>query len=155
METKENKGVTLIALAVTIIVMLILAGVTISALAGNSGITTKAKQAKMLSEAKTEEEAIRLVVTYTNMQKNIGEENIIYLGEPLHDKDLVSGNEEKFRKCIDYYFLTQLVPAINRNAMCNADYISGMRDGMEMFLAVANAYDNRMKRITELKGELK
>ena len=95
METKENKGVTLIALAVTIIVMLILAGVTISALAGNSGITTKAKQAKMLSEAKTEEEAIRLVVTYTNMQKNIGEENIIYLGEPLHDKDLVSGNQWK------------------------------------------------------------
>lgn len=43
METKENKGVKLIALAVTIIVMLILAGVTISALAGNSGITTKAK----------------------------------------------------------------------------------------------------------------
>ena len=95
METKENKGVTLIALAVTIIVMLILAGVTISALTGNSGITTKAKQAKMLSEAKTEEEAIRLVVTYTNMQKNIGEENIIYLGEPLHDKDLVSGNQWK------------------------------------------------------------
>lgn len=28
METKENKGVTLIALAVTIIVMLILAGIT-------------------------------------------------------------------------------------------------------------------------------
>ena len=55
METKENKGVTLIALAVTIIVMLILAGVTISTLTGNSGITTKAKQAKMLSEAKTEE----------------------------------------------------------------------------------------------------
>ena len=38
METKENKGVTLIALAVTIIVMLILAGVTISALTGNSGL---------------------------------------------------------------------------------------------------------------------
>ena len=95
METKENKGVTLIALAVTIIVMLILAGVTISALTGNSGITTKSKQAKMLSEAKTEEEAIRLVVTYTNMQKNIGEENIIYLGEPLHDKDLVSGDKWK------------------------------------------------------------
>ena len=55
--------------------MLILAGVTISALAGNSGITTKAKQAKMLSEAKTEEEAIRLVVTYTNMQKNFDDEN--------------------------------------------------------------------------------
>ena len=29
------------------------------------------------------------------MQKNIGEENIIYLGEPLHDKDLVSGDKWK------------------------------------------------------------
>ena len=46
MRTKENKGVTLIALAVTIIVMLILAGVTISTLTGNSGITTNASKAK-------------------------------------------------------------------------------------------------------------
>lgn len=30
----------------------------------------------MLSKAKTEEEAIKLVVTYTNMQKNIGKYNI-------------------------------------------------------------------------------
>ena len=49
METKENKGVTLIALAVTIIVMLILAGVTISTLTGNSGITTNASKAKTKS----------------------------------------------------------------------------------------------------------
>ena len=47
MKTKENKGVTLIALAVTIIIMLILAGVTISALTGNSGITTNAKRPEM------------------------------------------------------------------------------------------------------------
>ena len=46
MKTKENRGVTLIALAVTIIIMLILAGVTISALTGNSGITTNAKKAR-------------------------------------------------------------------------------------------------------------
>lgn len=46
MKTKENKGVTLIALAVTIIIMLILAGVTISALTGNSGITKNAKKAR-------------------------------------------------------------------------------------------------------------
>ena len=50
MRTKENKGVTLIALAVTIIVMLILAGVTISILTGNSGITSNASQAKMMNE---------------------------------------------------------------------------------------------------------
>ena len=46
---KRGNGVTLIALAVTIIVMLILAGVTISTLTGNSGITTNASKAKTKS----------------------------------------------------------------------------------------------------------
>ena len=38
MKTKENKGITLIALVITIIVLLILAGVTIATLVGNNGI---------------------------------------------------------------------------------------------------------------------
>ena len=38
---KNQNGVTLIALAVTIIVMLILAGATMSMLTGNSGIMKK------------------------------------------------------------------------------------------------------------------
>ena len=38
----KNKGVTLIALAVTIVVMLILAGVTISVLNGENGIVKQA-----------------------------------------------------------------------------------------------------------------
>ena len=45
----RGNGVTLIALAVTIIVILILAGVTISTLTGNSGITTNASKAKTKS----------------------------------------------------------------------------------------------------------
>ena len=43
---KENKGITLIALIVTIIVLLILAGVSIAMLTGNNGILTQAKLAK-------------------------------------------------------------------------------------------------------------
>ena len=39
----KNKGVTLIALAVTIVVMLILAGVTISVLNGENGIVKQAQ----------------------------------------------------------------------------------------------------------------
>ena len=46
---KRENGVTLIALAVTIIIMLILAGATISILTGNSGITTNASKAKTKS----------------------------------------------------------------------------------------------------------
>ena len=43
---KENKGITLIALVITIIVLLILAGVSIATLTGENGILTKANEAK-------------------------------------------------------------------------------------------------------------
>ena len=43
---KNNKGITLIALVITIVVLLILAGVTIAALSGDNGILTRAKEAK-------------------------------------------------------------------------------------------------------------
>ena len=42
---KEKKGITLIALIVTIVVLIILAGITISAIMGNNGIITKAQYA--------------------------------------------------------------------------------------------------------------
>ena len=43
---KNTKGITLIALVVTIIVLLILAGVSIAMLTGNNGILTQGKRAK-------------------------------------------------------------------------------------------------------------
>ena len=46
---RRERGITTIGLVVTIIVMLILAGVTISMLTGNSGITTNASKAKTKS----------------------------------------------------------------------------------------------------------
>ena len=60
MKTKENKGVTLIALAVTIIVMLILAGVTISTLTGNSGVTSNASLSKIMNELSKYKEEVEL-----------------------------------------------------------------------------------------------
>ena len=42
---KEQKGVTLIALVITIIVLLILAGVSIAFLTGDNGIITKSTKA--------------------------------------------------------------------------------------------------------------
>ncbi len=43
---KENKGITLIALVVTIIILIILAGVSISTLTGQNGIIDNASKAK-------------------------------------------------------------------------------------------------------------
>ncbi len=42
---KSNKGITLVALVITIIVLLILAGVSISLVVGDNGIMTRAKDA--------------------------------------------------------------------------------------------------------------
>ena len=54
---KREKGITLIALVITIIVLLILAGVSIAMLTGDNGIITQAKLAKeKTEEAKIKEE---------------------------------------------------------------------------------------------------
>ena len=43
---KKQKGITLVSLVITIIVLIILAGISIHALVGQSGIITRAQQAK-------------------------------------------------------------------------------------------------------------
>ncbi|CDC31317.1 unknown [Clostridium sp. CAG:508] len=54
---KQEKGITLIALVVTIVVLLILAGVSVNALFGNSGIIEKAKEAQnAMTKAKENDE---------------------------------------------------------------------------------------------------
>lgn len=59
----ENRGITLIALVITIIVLLILAGVSIAMLTGQNGILTQAQNAKQANEASTQEEKLKLAVT--------------------------------------------------------------------------------------------
>ena len=57
-KTRTNKGITLIALVITIIVLLILAGVSIAMLTGDNGILTQAQNAKnRTAEAEAEERA--------------------------------------------------------------------------------------------------
>ena len=57
---KQTKGITLIALVITIIVLLILAGVTIVTLTGDNGLLQKANEAKQANENSTLEEKIKL-----------------------------------------------------------------------------------------------
>ena len=57
---EENTGITLIALVVTIIVLLILAGVSISMLTGQNGILNRAAEAKEKTEVAQEDESQKL-----------------------------------------------------------------------------------------------
>ena len=57
LKIKQEKGITLIALVVTIVVLLILAGVSISLVLNNNGVISKAKDAKnQYAEAQTNDE---------------------------------------------------------------------------------------------------
>lgn len=57
---KKEKGITLIALVVTIVVLLILAGVSISMLTGENGIITQAQNAKLTTERSSLREQLQL-----------------------------------------------------------------------------------------------
>ena len=65
MKTKEMKGITLVALVVTIVVLLILAGVSINTVLGDDGIIKKAKEeAEATKQTSAKEEMNRLVLEY-------------------------------------------------------------------------------------------
>ena len=59
---KSRNGITLIALVITIIVLLILAGISISMLAGDNGILQRATDAKTNTEKANEKEQIQMEV---------------------------------------------------------------------------------------------
>lgn len=82
----QNKGITLIALVITIIVLLILAGVSIATLTGENGILTKVNDAKREAEKAEAREKIQLEMLASvdetgkynfnkaleNLEKNLG-----------------------------------------------------------------------------------
>ena len=67
---KEN-GITLVALVITIIVLLILAGVSIALVVGDNGVLSNAKKAKYDSVAAEEKEQVNLAYT-SALTKNLG-----------------------------------------------------------------------------------
>ena len=69
---KDTKGITLIALVITIIVLLILAGVSIAMLTGQNGILTQAQNSKTTTEYKSAEEKVKLAIMAARSQSETG-----------------------------------------------------------------------------------
>ena len=92
---KSSKGITLVALVITIIILLILAGISISALT-NTGIFGKAKDAKSKSELADAQEKITLLEhewqmeSASNTNATLGE----FLAEKVKDKTIDSYEAE-------------------------------------------------------------
>ena len=113
---KKNKGITLIALVITIVILLILLGIVIIALNGNNGLITKTKQIKekyLISEAK-EKLITKLMRFQTEIINNEGKNasledlnKLINTNSKYYDKeieDIKEKEENKVIKISGYYF---------------------------------------------------
>lgn len=87
---KKRKGITLIALVVTIVVLLILAGISISMLTGENGILTNTSSAKIQTELANYKEQVDLYKTQKVMENiefneqslTVGKDSLNYNTKP-------------------------------------------------------------------------
>ncbi len=89
MNRKKNNGITLIALVITIVVLLILAGVSIATLTGENGILTRANEAKEATEQAKKDE-LEMLNDLNNIMENYTETTEGFDGE-VNSPKLSSG----------------------------------------------------------------
>ena len=91
---KERNGITLIALVITIIVLLILAGVSIAMLTGQNGILTQAQSAKTTTENKSAEEKVKLSVMSARTRSETASLELDKLKEEITNQGGTATNNE-------------------------------------------------------------
>ena len=99
---QNNKGITLIALVVTIVVLLILAGITITALFGDNGLITRAK----IADQKTQEGAQNDISAIEDLGAQV---NTIVNGQTI--ESLMARASNKNETVLDKYGNKIRVPA--------------------------------------------
>ena len=91
---KKERGITLVALVVTIVVLLILAGVSISMVLGNNGIVTKAKETQTAQDKAYAEDVIESglkavqIEVLSNTLPTGKTANVAYVVEKINDSAL-------------------------------------------------------------------
>ena len=104
---RNQKGITLIALVITIIVLLILAGVSIAMLTGQNGILTRANDSKIATVEGQVRDAVAIAVSDYRIQKynqtnpSITAANIMpnvqeTMGDDKYTVAAVSGEAQQF-----------------------------------------------------------
>ena len=89
----RNKGITLIALVITIVILIILAGISINLILGNNGILKKATQSKETMKEAEFTEDVDLIASEYLLESNLDNEDAYAkLKKALEDKGYVVGN---------------------------------------------------------------
>ena len=97
---KQEKGITLIALVITIIVLLILAGIAISMLSGDNSIIRKAGDATIDTNHASVWEAINVEYSSYQIDKTVGYKNTNFI-DHLKDREIIKDTEEEGKYLID------------------------------------------------------
>lgn len=127
LKVKNERAITLIALVITIIVLLILAGVTIATLTGENGILTQAQQAKQSYEKATNLEEIKLRIAENKVNGNnsasaisdIFEEALGTLGENPSEEDIKKLIEDLNSKSSEIGESTKIIEISTEEEMRN------------------------------------
>lgn len=130
MKQLKNKGITLIALVITIIVLLILVAVSIATLTGENGILNKAMRASEESKIERYKEEINLIIIDEIAERKIKSKTealIVSLENKIKEKEWVEGT----KKCNEEGIEQQPVEENNR-------LIVNTKDGYEIIIEVDN-----------------
>ena len=105
---ENKKGITLIALVVTIVVLLILAGVSLNLLIGNNGIITRARQAKISNDLSSYKEQLAMFIAdkkaenpeFYESSLTAGKNNLYYNTKTSEDektiKDIINDVKDEY-----------------------------------------------------------
>ena len=88
---KKQKGITLIALVVTIVILLILSGISLNIVLSNNGIITKAQEAKTLNSHSTVLESLQIENSSYETEYELGDTEVDF-ETYLKNKGIIDGN---------------------------------------------------------------
>ena len=122
---RNNKGITLVALVVTIIVLIILATITVTIVVGENGLINRAQQAKILQEGSLASEELNVILLGYNLsnenRKAKGEEPQT-LAQYLAGEDGVSVVKDKANEVVISYKGNQY--SVNKSTLATGAYQS-------------------------------
>ena len=159
---RKTKGITLIALVITIVVLLILAGVTISTLTGDNGLISKANESKIATEKSALREEIDLLLLQAQMGDKI--EDIFKDGIVIKDGTIyeVTYKGEKFLVSSDNEYIEIVEPSyegewtFNQSTQTLTGYngdLTTKRENQDIGEVIIPNYYNG-KRVKKISGGL-
>ena len=144
---KQEKGITLIALVITIVVLLILAGVTIAMLTGDNGILTKAQTSKTKSAEEEARERVSLMLAEWKMENAINGISLDqFFTTDTYEANRKSQNVENIEKEDTNYIATVDVNGTKYEVTINAE------DEKNPYIEYIDQAGKRLSVVSQVRG---